>query len=248
VELEQIVARCLAKAPEDRYATMEHLAFDLGKFRDLELSLDAGQSDKRGGAKLATTSGFATHTVTLMGGVPVRSSPPMSFEPPASREPTLVLPRLTGSVGVPQQRLFVGLSVCVLVVVCAAAAFRLGTSEGRKERPVEAPAGTSEDVPRATAPPVGTGSASTLPPSAPVSAPEVEASPGLAAPRTDGAGGQPPVSGEGKDQAQTRQPSRGPSRSSAKGSASRRAERTRPSPAPKPRAKEDFMNPWPAPR
>jgi predicted Ser/Thr protein kinase len=251
-ELEQIVARCLAKAPEDRYATMEDLAIELGRFRDLELTLDAGLPEKRRGAALARTSGSATHTVTLMGGVPVRAPMPMPYEPLVARDPTLVMPRLTGRFGVPRQRLFAGVSVFVLLVVCVAAAFRLGTSEGRKTRAGEEPAAPSEDVrtPRATPPRVATGSNTTAVPSAPVteSPPHVEPPPSVAAASADGAGGQPPASGEGKAPAQTRQSHRATPQTPARGAASRRAERVRPSPAPKQRAKEDFMNPWPAPR
>jgi serine/threonine protein kinase len=224
-----------------------------------------------------------------------RSPRPVAPMPTAvlpARSPTLVLPRLTGSFSLQQKRVVTRLSVVVLVVVCAAAAFRLGTTRGRglgepapareptppaaarapllKPVPVHSalpdPAASDSAAPQpgASSPPPASPPlpSSPLASPAPASPPPASSSPAASSPPppgaapseppatlTPGAPSAPPVSPSPVPSAAS-EPERGKARSrrapAQPSTASKRAEGARP--APKPRVKDDFMNPWPAPR
>jgi serine/threonine protein kinase len=305
--LERIVTKCLAKLPEDRFATMAELARELAPFRELAPLQELEVPLLGDGAELEALTASAPNDRATPGpregvesepsalggslakrrpsgppqpraaGVPVGSAaqgrprPPRSLAPmptavlPA-RSPTLVLPRLTGSFSVQQKRVVTSVSVVVLVVVCAAAAFRLGTTRGRgigeptparePAQPAAARAPVVKPVPAHPVLPGEAPSESVLPePSAsgPASSSPAPASPAPAssapivppstlAPGTPAAPSTRPLAVPSPAKERER-PRRAPAQPS---SASKRTDGARP--APKPRVKDDFMNPWPAPR
>jgi serine/threonine protein kinase len=194
-----------------------------------------------------------------------RSVAPMPTAVLPARSPTLALPRLTGSFGAPRKRVVTSLSVVVLVVVCAAAAFRLGTTRGRgigeptpAREPTQPLAPIVKPVPPSPAPPGGAASESVLPGPSASSPPPASPAPASSATIEPPARIDPSaIPGPLTPSAPSARPSADPSAAKER-PRPRRAPAAQPSapskradgarPAPKPPEKDDFMNPWPAPR
>jgi predicted Ser/Thr protein kinase len=286
--LERVVGRCLAKAPEDRYATMEQLARELAAFRETGLILLGPAGDDEAlpvapsyppalpaaGLARAPSLGGAAHSPEPLlepRALPAAAERPASVAPPpAPHQPTLALPRPSGPFTLPQKRFVTSLSVIVLIGVCAVAAFRFGTSQGQRageSDAVPAPAPPpAQRSPGPAAPPAARAIAEAPPLPAPVVAPEQSAAaPVEPTPDVDEAAASPAFAAGGASAASTGSAeatsnvgshSAGSSASSESAPAAGR-ERREPAagkrsgssrPASKPRSREEFMNPWPAPR
>ena len=154
--LERVIGTCLAKAPEDRYATMEELARELAAFREPSLMRLTPPSDAPRSypaprlpaapslppalppASLARVAQF--HATARLpepaverAGLAVVSEQPAAATPGPPHHPTLALPRPSGPFTLPQRRFVTALSVAVLLGVCALAAFQFGTAPSEKE-------------------------------------------------------------------------------------------------------------------
>jgi serine/threonine protein kinase len=147
-ELERIVDKCLAKSPGERYATMAELAQDLAVFSTrsrgrastgVELPALPAAGDSPGGPGtlalpehgFAATSGDAVSTLVSTSSTAPPSGP-LRFPVPTAAlpapSPTLVLPRPSGSFTLEQKRRLSKISLAVLLVTIAWAAWTLGTS------------------------------------------------------------------------------------------------------------------------
>src|SRR5688572_3356700 len=186
-ELERIVDKCLAKLPEQRYATMAELARDLAAFcarprgRTSELLLpvlpppgaapaDAGAAAVReGSAGAVPTPAGEVSTLVSRGSHDSAALPvPTSALPAPS--PTLVLPRPSGNFTLQQKR---RVSTIALGVLLATILWAVWSLRGRDE--VEPPA----PVVAAPVPPAARAPAASAPPVAPAT---VQAEPSPAAP------------------------------------------------------------------
>ncbi|HTV19719.1 MAG TPA: protein kinase [Polyangiaceae bacterium] len=294
--LERIVGKCLAKAPEDRYATMQELAHELAPFREKRLLLLGPGADDEPllpapslppalpAASLARAANFQQPTARLpepsfeMPSLPSAVEAPRADELAEPHQPTLALPRLTGNfVSVPQKRFVTSLSVIVLIGVCAVAAFRFGTAPSSKPHRtpnVPLPAEPSAPTPDPTAAPAALRGELPAAAARDPAAPAEPAAP-LPAPSEPSALDAPPASADPTSAASAEtsrpsaeQPARGtpdPARANAGKSASTRERPAPPAATParerrepssgrrrpasnKAKPREEFMNPWPAPR
>ena len=278
--LERIVGKCLAKAPEDRYATMEQLAHELTAFRETRLlllgpgaaddplpaapsvppALPAASLDRA--ARVQPTARLPEPALEAPRLPEVREPTPSEL-PAEPNHPTLALRPLTGNfLSLPQRRFVTTLSVIVLLGVCAVAAFRFGFSSPPRVHgtpnarlpphasgPVEGALGAgSRPAPAAAAPSspvaddpgralVTAGDALRPAPNGP--APNDPASDDAAPTPTRPA----PNAAAGAPERERPSPAATPARGRRESGAGRR----RPG-ASKPKPRQEFMNPWPAPR
>jgi serine/threonine protein kinase len=256
--LERIVGRCLAKAPEDRYATMEQLARELAAFRETGLILLGPAADDEplpvapsyppalpaaGLARAVSFQGAARSSEPLLEprALPRAPERPASAAPLAApHQPTLALPRPSGPFTLPQKRFVTALSVIVLIGVCAVAAFRFGTSQGQKSGEA---GGTTGRLPplHSPQPPASAPAAPPNPP-APVAAPEMApVAPAELAPAVDR---EPPSAPAAAGGTASNESAPAAGRERREPAAGKRGSSR---PAAKQRSREDFMNPWPAP-
>jgi serine/threonine-protein kinase len=245
--LEDIIARCLAKAPEARYPTMAELRDDLAPLAGEIVSRRASEPplDPSPDAQPAPGPARLLEAEPARGPTTPPPPSPTAILPAPAPTPTLVLPRPTGPFNAVQRRAISGAAIAVLLMTGVWAVWT-ATRE------------TSPPRPEHTPPPAPTVTAAPKPPTIrPLPTPPVVAAPPVAAEATKA---EPAKAEPATAESATAEPSRAESATAAPAAeaparpAASPAERTatpskrepRPAARPsKPRQRDEFMNPWP---